>query len=232
MAAIKKILSIDIGGTNIKTSVLDKEGKLLSAYQKLPTPQPATTQAVLAVIQQLVADKKFDVISAGFPGYIKQSVIYTAPNLGTEYWKGVNLAKLLEKKLGKPARVGNDADLLGLGIVKGKGFEMVVTLGTGFGSAFYQDGKLLPHLEMAHHPIRKDKTYDEYIGQKALDRIGRQKWNERLQFVLSVLKMVFNYDTLYLGGGNAQKIDFPLEKNIKVFTNVDGIDGGARLWAQ
>ena len=132
--------------------------------------------------------------------------------------------------LGKPCRVVNDADMQGLGIAKGTGFEIVVTIGTGFGTAFLHNGKLLPHLELAHHPISNDKDYDAYIGQKALDECGKKKWNKRMKNVLAVIKTVFNYDHLYLGGGNAELLNFPLDKNITVVGNVDGIKGGVKLW--
>ncbi|QES90563.1 ROK family protein [Rhizosphaericola mali] len=232
MKTIKKILSIDIGGTNIKSSVLDADGKLLTEYKKLPTPNPATPNAVIKVIKKLTEGWDYDVIASGFPGYLKEGVVFTAPNLGTEVWKGCKFQDLLAKSFGKPARVVNDADMQGLGIMSGKGFEIVVTLGTGFGSAFFYNGVLLPHMEVAHHPIKKDKTYDEYIGQKAFDKAGKKRWNEHLKFIIQTLKTVYNYDTLYLGGGNAKKIDFELDKNIKIVTNEEGIDGGAKLWQQ
>jgi polyphosphate glucokinase len=232
MKSIKKILSIDIGGTNIKSSVLDANGKLLTEYKKLPTPNPATPNAVIKVIKKLTEGWDYDVIASGFPGYLKEGVVFTAPNLGTEKWEGCKFQELLSKTFDKPARVVNDADMQGLGIMSGKGFEIVVTLGTGFGSAFFYNGVLLPHMEVAHHPIKKDKTYDEYIGQKAFDKAGKKRWNERLKFIIEVLKTVYNYDKLYLGGGNAKKIDFELDKNIKIVTNEEGIDGGAKLWQQ
>lgn len=230
--AYEKILSIDIGGTSIKAATLNMDGKLQQEYKKLPTPSPATPAAVLKTINELVNDFNYDKIAIGFPGYVKNGIIKTAPNLGTEAWKNTNLAKKLNSVLGKPARVINDADMQGLGIISGKGFEMVITLGTGFGTAFFKNGMLLPHLEIAHHPIKKDKTYDEFIGAKALKEIGKQKWNTRVKYILSVLKTVFNYDTLYVGGGNAKKINFKPASNIKLVTNIDGIDGGAKLWQQ
>ncbi|WP_447641189.1 MULTISPECIES: ROK family protein [Chitinophagaceae] len=230
--AINKILSIDIGGTNIKAAVLSKEGKLLTEYKKLPTPDPATPKAVLDVIKELAKGLTFDHVSSGFPGSIKNGIIQTAPNLGTDYWKGTDWPKVLEKTFKKPARAVNDADMLGLGVVKGNGFEVVVTLGTGCGTALYYNGHLLPHLELAHHPIKNGKDYDQIIGDKALKRKGKKKWNKDVQYVLEVLKTVLNYDTLYLGGGNAKKIDFPLDENIKIVTNLEGIDGGAKLWRQ
>lgn len=230
--AYEKVLSIDIGGTSIKAATLDREGNIQQAYTKLPTPSPATPEAVIATIQELVKDFSYDKIAVGFPGYIKNGIVITAPNLGTESWQQTDLAKRLYNTLAKPARVINDADMQGLGLISGKGFEMVVTLGTGFGTAFFKAGMLLPHLEIAHHPIKKDKTYDEYIGASSLKKVGKKAWNKRIRFILGILKSVFNYDTLYIGGGNAKKINFKLDKNIKIVSNIEGIDGGARLWQQ
>jgi polyphosphate glucokinase len=228
---INSILAIDIGGTSVKTTVLDVEGKQLVEYQKLPTPKPANPENILKTIRQLVANfPPYDRISVGFPGYVKNDVVYTAPNLDAESWKKIAFADQLTQALGKPAKVINDADMQGLGIVSGKGLELMITLGTGFGTAFLNDGKLLPHLELAHHPITKTKTYDEYIGDKALIKEGDEKWNERMKRVLDVLKTVFNYDRLYIGGGNAKKIKFSLDSNITIVTNKEAIDGGVKLW--
>ena len=200
-------------------------------YKKVDTPSPATPDNIIAAIQTLVKNfPGYDHISVGFPGYVKNGVVKTAPNLTTKHWADFDLSKKLSEVLDKPAKVVNDADMQGLGVVSGKGLEMVLTLGTGFGSALLLDGSLLPHLEMAHHPLTKNATYDEYIGDKALDKLGDKKWNRRLQKIIKVLKTVFNYDTLYIGGGNSRKINFKLDKNIKIITNEDGIKGGARLW--
>ena len=225
------ILSIDIGGSHVKATVLNSQGQLQMDYEKVATPLPATPDNIIAAIKTLVKGfPAYDHVSVGFPGYVKNGVVKTAANLGTKYWADFDLATKLGEALGKPAKVVNDADMQGLGVIDGKGLELVLTLGTGFGSALLLDGNLLPHLEMAHHPLTKKATYDEYIGDKALDKLGDKKWNKRLQYILEVLKTVFNYDTLYIGGGNARKINFKLDKNIKVITNQDGIKGGARLW--
>jgi|SoiMethySBSTD1v2_1073268.scaffolds.fasta_scaffold288584_1 Transcriptional regulator/sugar kinase len=227
----QKILSIDIGGSNVKAVLLDAAGQNLTEYEKLATPVPATPERVMVVIEQLAQRLNgFDKISAGFPGYVKDGVVYTAPNLGTDFWKQTNLAQMLAARLGKPAKVVNDADMQGLGIASGKGFEIVATLGTGFGTAFLKDGILLPHIEVGQHPVSKDRTYDQYIGDKAMIEAGEEKWNRRMRKVLDLLKSTFNYDHLYLGGGNAKKIKFQLDENVTMATNRDGIKGGARLW--
>ena len=227
----QKILSIDIGGSNVKAVLLDAAGQNLTEYEKLATPVPATPERVMVVIEQLAQRLNgFDKISAGFPGYVKDGVVHTAPNLGTDFWKQTNLAQMLAARLGKPAKVVNDAYMQGLGIASGKGFEIVATLGTGFGTAFLKDGILLPHIEVGQHPVSKDRTYDQYIGDKAMIEAGEEKWNRRMRKVLDLLKSTFNYDHLYLGGGNAKKIKFQLDENVTMATNRDGIKGGARLW--
>jgi polyphosphate glucokinase len=227
----KRILSIDIGGSHVKAVILNQEGEMQMEYKKIVTPPSPTPKMLIATIKTLVKDfPAYDNISVGFPGYVKKGVIFTAPNLGTKPWVGFDLAKALEKEFGKPAQVVNDADMQGIGVVDGKGFELVVTLGTGFGTALLMDGVLLPHLELAHLPVTKSKTYDTYIGEKALVKEGLVKWNERLKYVLNTFKTVFNYDRLYIGGGNASKINFKLDSNITIVSNRDGIKGGARLW--
>jgi polyphosphate glucokinase len=229
----QKILCIDIGGSHIKGAILNEAGELQTKYIKFDTPLPATPENVLIVIKQLAeASPGYEKISVGFPGYVKDGVVMTAPNLGTDVWHNIKLSEEITGLLGKPARVVNDADMQGLGIASGKGFEIVATIGTGFGTAFLYNGKLLPHLELAHHPISKGRDYDQYIGQKAMDDAGKEKWNKRMMKVLGVLKTVFNYDHLYLGGGNASKIKFPMDDNISIVTNIEGIKGGARLWKE
>jgi polyphosphate glucokinase len=229
----ERILSVDIGGSNIKATILTAQGALPNVYRKLPTPVPASPEKVIALIQDLVKDfPGYTKVSVGFPGYVRNGRILTAPNLGTALWLNFNLQQHLCQALGKPVRLVNDADLQGLGVVKGKGFEMVITLGTGFGTSLLLDGNLLPHLELAHHPVHHNKTYDQYIGEKALEKHGEEKWNKRMERVLANLKLVFNYDHLYISGGNASKLRFQLDDNITIVSNREGIQGGSRLWQQ
>lgn len=230
-ASEEKYLCIDIGGSRIKAILLDPDGKMLIEYQRLNTPAPATPDRVIQTIAELTKSfEGYTKVSVGFPGYVRKGIVITAPNLGTENWRNVDLGKRLTELLIHPVRIVNDADLQGLGIAKGKGLEMVVTLGTGFGTSLLMDGALLPHLELAHHPVSKDREYDEYIGNRGYLDAGPEKWNRRLKKVISILKTVFNYDHLYISGGNAKKIEFTLEDNISVATNLDGIRGGAKLW--
>jgi polyphosphate glucokinase len=229
----EKILAIDIGGSHIKATILDNDGTFLQEYQKEVTPKPSSPEKLMAVIKDLADHfSDYDKIAAGFPGYIKDGVVKTAPKLGTDLWKDYDLTKSLEQAFGKPALVINDADLQGLALASGKGVEMVITLGTGFGSAIMLDGVLLPHLEMSQHPITKSKNYNDYIGESALQKIGKERWNKRMGKVIKILKTVFNYDHLYISGGNARLLTLKPEDNISIDDNKDGIKGGAILWEQ
>jgi len=226
-----KILTIDIGGSNVKATVLDYNGVPVSDYSRMETPQPATPAKVMERIQEVVRNfTEYDRISVGFPGYVKNGVVKTAPNLGTEYWEGYDLQSSISATLNKPTKVVNDADLQGAGVVSGKGLEMMITLGTGCGTALLLDGELLPHFEISHHPVKTDRDYDQYIGEKAYQTKGKEHWNERIKKVIAILKTVFNYDRLYISGGNAKNITFQLDDNITIVSNREGIKGGARLW--
>ena len=182
-----KVLSIDIGGSHIKATILNEKGELKMDYDKIVTPAPASPENLIKAIKTLVKDfPAYDYISVGFPGYVKNGVIKTAPNLNTKLWAGFDLSTKLGEALGKPARVVNDADMQGLGVVDGKGLEMVITLGTGFGTALLMDGHLLPHLELSQLPVKTDRNYDEYIGEKALENMARKDgtngWRKFLRF--------------------------------------------------
>ena len=230
---VTKVLTIDIGGSHIKATILNHKGEMIIEYQKLATPASATPETVLETIIELTKNfPHFDKVSVGFPGYVKNGIVKTAPNLNHKAFKNNPFAQAIAKAFKKPVRLVNDADLQGLGVIEGNGLEMVITLGTGFGTALFMDGKLLPHLELAHLPVRKGKDYDAYIGNAALQKDGLTKWNVKIKEVLKTFKTVINYDTLYLSGGNTKKIDFKLDDNIKKIGNRDGIKGGLDLWKE
>ena len=222
-------LAVDIGGSGIKVMVLDEQGNSLSERDRVETPQPATPHTVISAIVGLAKDKEFDRVSVGYPGVVRQGVTETAANVSPE-WIGFDLGSALMRHLGKPVRIVNDADMQGLGAVSGHGIEMVITLGTGFGSALFLNGRLVPNLEMGHHPFRKGETYEQQLGRAALDAIGKKRWNERLEKAIATLSHLFNYDMLYIGGGNTKKVELTLPTNVKVVANVMGLLGGIALW--
>ena len=224
-----RTLAVDIGGSGIKVMVLDTEGNPLSDRERLKTPQPAKPEEVIDTILTLAKSQEFDRASVGFPGVVQNGLIKTAVNLDKD-WLNYDLATSLTQLLLKPVKVANDADIQGFGAIKGKGVELVITLGTGFGSALFVDGKLVPNLEMGHHPFRKGETYEEQLGRAALEKEGKKKWNTRLEKAIATLDHLFNYDALYIGGGETKNIKFDLSENITVVPNVSGLLGGIKLW--
>jgi polyphosphate glucokinase len=226
-----RILAIDIGGTGLKAAILNSDGEMMTKRLRVVTPHPCTPDELVDALVKLVEPLAgFDYVSAGFPGVVRNGKIITAPNLGTEVLQGFDLAGVLQERLGKPVRVINDADMQGYGAIEGKGLEMVITLGTGFGSALFMDGQLAPHLEIAHLPFRKDKTYDEQIGDKARKKVGKKTWNRRVKRAINTLRVLTHFDKLYIGGGNAGRIDFELDPDVKIISNEFGVRGGAWLW--
>ena len=226
-----RTLAIDIGGTGLKASVLDEHGKMLVDRVRVETPVGSPPDGIVEALAKLVEPlPAFDRVSVGFPGVVRDGKILTAPNLGHKDWEGFDLARALAKRLGKPTRVCNDADMQGLAAIKGKGVELVITLGTGFGTALYLDGRLAPHLELAHHPFRKGESYEEQLGNPARKKAGTAKWNQRIQRAIRNLRALVHFDHLYIGGGNAKKIDFTPDPDITIISNEAGIKGGIALW--
>jgi polyphosphate glucokinase len=224
-------LAIDIGATGLKAGVLDADGNVIVPRARVETPKKATPDKVLKALTELIQPLgSFDRISVGFPGVVRAGHVMTAPNLGNDAWRDYPLASVLTDQLGKSVRMLNDATVHGLGVIERTGLECVITLGTGLGFALFDDGRLTPHLELSHHPIDDGDDYDQYIGEAALRRIGRKRWNKRLCQALKCIRDLSGYDVLYIGGGNARHIRLELEKNVRIVPNEAGIIGGVRLW--
>jgi polyphosphate glucokinase len=223
-------LSVDIGGSGVKVMLLDVKGTPLTERARSDTPQPPKPEMVMNAIASLAMTQgEFHRVSVGFPGVVRSGVTETAANLDPE-WIGFDFATALSKRLQKPVRVINDADMQGLGAIAGLGVELVITLGTGFGSALFVDGKLLPNLEMGHHKFRQGETYEQQLGRGALERISDTKWNKRLSKAIASLQSLFNYDYLYIGGGEAIRVNIQLPTNVKLIPNITGLLGGIALW--
>ncbi|MGO8721172.1 MAG: ROK family protein [Acidimicrobiales bacterium] len=238
-------LAIDIGGTGLKASVLDAVGKLVADRVRVATPYPCPPNVLVEALATLTAPlPSFDRVSAGFPGVVRKGIIVTAPHFVTRNgrpeepvvaklltaWTGFDLGSALEARFGRPVRLANDADLQGLDVVSGSGLEFVVTLGTGVGTALLLDGRLAPHLELAHHPFRKDQTYDEQLGDATLRRIGVKKWRKRFDEAVGNFQSLLNYDHLYIGGGNSRLLVGHVDPSATVVDNLAGILGGIKLW--
>ncbi|MGD0440003.1 MAG: ROK family protein [Acidimicrobiales bacterium] len=238
-------LAIDVGGTGLKASVLDAAGKLVADRVRIPTRYPCAPKDFINALTSLVAPlPDFDRVSVGFNGVVRKGVILTAPHFVTRSgapgapvvskllaaWTGFDLAAALMASFGRPVRLANDADLQGLEVVSGSGLELVVTLGTGVGTGLFLDGKLMPHLELSHHPFRRDQTYDEQLGEAALRKIGVHKWRKRVDEAFANFYRLLNYDRLYVGGGNSRLLVGYLDASVTIVDNVAGILGGIKLW--
>lgn len=230
----KDILAIDIGGTGIKAAVVDERGGMRSERVRIDTPVGAHPDAVVAAITALVDTlPRGDRISVGFPGMVRDGrVLAATPNLGNKAWNGYDLAAALGQSLHGEVRVANDADVQGLAVITGEGVEMVITLGTGFGTGLYENGRLCPHLELAHHPFRKGKSYDEQLGDAALQHKGKKKWRKHVLEAIERMRALVMFDHLYLGGGNARHMADRVPEGVTIVDNQAGIAGGAFLWTR
>jgi polyphosphate glucokinase len=241
-------LAIDVGGTGLKASVLSSTGTMVADRVKVATTYPMPPDGddgLVAALVKLVAPlPEADRVSCGFPGMVRNGHVLSAPHFvckkgpGTpvdstlsEAWSDFDLASALSKALGKPTKAANDADVQGAAVVKGNGLELVITLGTGFGSAVFMDGHMLPHLELAHQPFRKGETYNDQLGEFARKEIGEERWNKRLHKAIANMRGMFFFDHLYLGGGNSRRVvRDQLTDDITVVDNSAGILGGIKLW--
>jgi len=237
-------LAIDIGGTGIKASVLDRTGAMELERVRVATPYPLSPLKLVNEIEKLLKElPAFDRVSAGFPGMVRGGQILSAPHFVSgsgpggppdpkleRAWSRFDLESALSQLTGKPAKVANDADLQGSAVVKGEGFEFVITLGTGVGTAFFLDGRLLPHFEFAHHPFRKSGSYNDAIGEAARKRIGAKKWRNRVIEAIEAFRALTFFDHCYVGGGNSTRLGPNLPPNVSIVDNTAGILGGIKLW--
>jgi polyphosphate glucokinase len=229
-----KVLGIDIGGTHLKAALVDGSGKLLGEKRSVATPYPCPPETLVDTLVELARPlPSYDRIAIGFPGVVRDDRVLTAPHYGTPDWAGFPLAKALSRRLrDRPAKLINDAEMQGLAVIEGRGLELVLTLGTGAGTGLFRDGGIMPHLELAQHPLHGDKTYNEYIGIEALKDIGHKKWSKRVLWTIDVLFSLLHYDHLFIGGGNAGKIAGELPPSVTLVSNDAGIEGGAALWRE
>jgi polyphosphate glucokinase len=213
-----KTLVIDIGGTNIK---------LLASGQHEPTKIPSgptlTAKKMVRVVKDAVRTWEFDRISIGYPAPVVNGRPLREPhNLGGG-WVGFNFAKAF----GCPVKVINDAAMQALGSYEG-GRMLFLGLGTGLGSAMIVDGVLEP-MELAHLPYKAGKTYEDYLGLRGLERLGKKRWRRQVAKVVALLKEALDADYVVLGGGNNKKLK-ELPSGARLGSNENAFRGGFRLW--
>lgn len=212
------ILVIDIGGSHVKVLATGQ-----NAERKFESGPKLSAQQMVDGVKQITGDWAHDVISIGYPGPVVHGRIVSEPvNLGTG-WVGFDFPL----SFGKPVKIVNDAAMQALGSYEG-GKMLFLGLGTGLGSALVIDGNVEP-MELAHLPYRK-ATYEDYIGERGLERLGRKKWKRRVFEVVEQLQAALQADYVVLGGGNVRKLD-ELPPGSRLGKNENAFVGGFRLWA-
>ncbi|HET7320871.1 MAG TPA: ROK family protein [Longimicrobiaceae bacterium] len=223
-------LSIDVGASHLKAAVLDEQGAMVTDRVRVPTPKEMDPERLLCELTELVEPLSgYGRVSVGFPGVVLHGRVYSAPLLAPGSFRRFDLASALGERLGCPVRVLNDAAMQGLGVIEGNGVEMVITLGSGLGSALFLDGELGMQMHLVQSRIRPAPPGGDF-GEQALKQIGREAWSARVKELIVTLRFVTNFDWLYIGGGNSDKLAFQPEDDVRIMDNVHGILGGVRLW--
>lgn len=209
------ILGVDIGGSGIKGALVNTEtGELVSERIRIETPQPATPEAVAATLKELVLKFEFDgPVGCGFPATVHHGMAYTAANID-KTWINTQVEKLFTATIQRPCYVLNDADAAGIAEIKfGAGSEnhgvvMMVTIGTGLGSAIFVNGNLLPNTELGHI-LLNDDIAEHYCSDAARQHndLSWGKWGKRFNKYLERLQFLFNPDLFILGGGASKSFD-------------------------
>ncbi len=214
----RRVLVIDVGGTNVKLLATGQKEPL-----KIPSGGTLTAGKMVRLVKEAVHEWKYDCVSLGYPGPVINGRPLREPhNLGGG-WMGFNFAKAF----GCPVKVINDASMQALGSFKG-GRMLFLGLGTGLGSAMVLDGVLEP-MELAHLEYKKGKTYEDYVGLRGLERLGKKKWRQCVAKIVKKLKAVLEADYVVLGGGNAKKLK-EVPPGARLGSNENAFLGGFRMW--
>jgi polyphosphate glucokinase len=238
-----RTLAIDIGGSGLKAIVLTPDGELASERTRRETPYPCTPPVLLEELTALGATQpEHDRVSVGFPGAIRNGRVREVPAFSRRgpglppdpelvaMWTGFELEAALAERFTKPTRVANDADVQGCAVIEGRGMELVITLGTGIGTAVFYDGVLLPHMELSHGTFG-GTSIEVACGDNERQKIGKDAWRERVHEALDAFEAMVLPDHLYIGGGNAKKLDpDTIGPNRTIVPNISGLLGGIALW--
>jgi polyphosphate glucokinase len=238
-------LSVDCGGTGLKCLVVDRDGQPVTRRVRVRTPYPCPPQTLVDELVELARSTAhaYDRVSVGMPGLVRHGVVRWTPHYVTvagpftpvvpelaEQWVGLDVQGLLGQAYRRPTRVVNDAEMAGLATVSGHGYEVMMTLGTGLGFAHFDDGVLLPKIEVSAAPFGHGRTFDETLGHHARRDLGGDRWTDLVDEALAALERVFRWDQAYLGGGGAKYLMRPLTAPVELVANTAGVLGGVRLW--
>ncbi|MHB8668565.1 MAG: ROK family protein [Burkholderiales bacterium] len=214
-----KVLAVDVGGTHVKILATGQK-----EAREIPSGPAMTARQMVVAVKKLAGDWKYDAVAIGYPGPVLRDRPVAEPhNLGPG-WVAFNF----EAAFGCPTRVINDAAMQALGGYKG-GKMLFLGLGTGLGTALIVDGIVEP-MELSHLPYRK-ATYEDYVGLRGLERLGKKKWRRHVADVVEQLRAALEPDDVLIGGGNAKKLAEP-PPGCRIGENANAFLGGFRLWQQ
>jgi polyphosphate glucokinase len=239
-----RTLAIDIGGSGLKAVVLAPDGRMVSDRNRRETPYPCTPPVLLDELATLATTQPvYDRVSVGFPGTIRKGRVREVPAFSRRgpghppdpelvaLWTDFELETALAERFGKPTRVANDADVQGAAVISGHGMELVITLGTGVGCAVFFDGVLLPHMELSHGRFGHGHSIEVACGDNERHAVGKDTWRDRVMDALDAFEAMVLPDHLYIGGGNAKRLDADkLGPNRTLVPNISGLLGGIALW--
>jgi polyphosphate glucokinase len=213
-----KVLVIDVGGTHVKALATGHR-----TSREIRSGASMTARAMVKQIRRLTADWRYDVVSIGYPGVVVHGRPVAEPHHLARGWVGFDF----RRAFGRPVRVVNDAAMQALGSYR-RGRMLFLGLGTGLGSAMIIDGVLEP-MELAHLPYRKGRTYEEYLGARALRRLGEKRWRRHVREVVTLLRTALGAGDVVVGGGNAHRLKDRLP-GVRIVDNANAFVGGFRLW--
>ena len=216
--AVKKVVVLDVGGTHVKVGSSDHKDLV-----KIESGPAMTPPIMIAAVKKATADWKYDAVAIGYPGPVLHGRPVAEPhNLGVG-WVGVDF----RKAFGKSVKLVNDAAMQALGSYEG-GRMLFLGLGTGLGSALIVGGVVEP-TELAHLPYKKGRTYEDYIGLRGLECLGKKRWARHVFDVVAKFKAAFQADYVVLGGGNAKFLK-DLPPGARLGDNTNALKGGIRLF--
>ncbi|TBW22281.1 ROK family protein [Arcanobacterium bovis] len=253
-------LCVDCGGGGIKTAIVNSLGEATSQPMRTAVVYPFTPQDLVTIVRkhiELLGNPNFQRITVGVPGVIRGGIVVFTPHYIRERgphtrpdpqlaraWNGLDAEALFVREFGIPTLVVNDAEVAACAVIRGHGSELVLTLGTGLGCAFFVNGTLVPHIEMSHAPLH-DTTFDEILGEHARALLSDDDWSARVYDAVMALWPVFRWDQVYIGGGNAvhitesvraklnvlhDEIFGPTANTVTFIDNSAGLMGGHAAW--
>jgi predicted NBD/HSP70 family sugar kinase len=211
------VLVVDVGGTNVKILATGQDKP-----RRFPSGPKMTPDQMVAGVKELAGEWRYDVVSLGYPGLVLHGRVVAEPRNLAPGWIGFDFAAAF----GRPVKLINDAAMQALGSYK-EGVLLFIGLGTGLGSALVAEGVVVP-MELGHLSYRRG-TYEDFVGQRGLKRLGKKKWQKHVAYGVTRLMAAFHPDDIVLGGGNAKKLP-QLPSGCRKGDNANAFLGGFRLW--